>query len=264
MKPSTTPSEGLAFLPLGQIEYEIFARRTRCGLPVFRDPAAFSEQLKNLAEGHADQVNPLRDEQRKKRYQAVAKAVHLLQEALLGLKPDEIEQLLSEEYRYLSSSTLDAAANEPDDEQLWAELNAEPALCHERVLIRHSLHTLQMIATGLASNRRRRGRPSLAAELDTAMEFVLLCHIAGWKLGVANSGREKKRGDQVLESDAVRCLAAVFHEAGESPIASTQHAKTVLRKIRNGKTLSAHRDEHPSNEISYLISFQGVSANSPD
>lgn len=128
----------------------------------------------------------------KKRYQAVAKAVHLLQEALLGLKPDEIEWLLSEENRYLSSGTLDAAANEPDDEQLWAELNIEPAQCHEHVLIRHNLHTLQMIAEGLASNKR--GRPSLTAELDTAAEFVLICHIAGWTLGVANSGRERKRG----------------------------------------------------------------------
>lgn len=178
--------------PLGQIEYEIFASRTRCGLPVFRDPAAFSGQLKTLAAWHADQVKPLRDEERKKRYQAVAKAVHLLQETLLGLKPDEIEWLLSEENRYLSSGTLDAAANEPDDEQLWAELNIEPAQCHEHVLIRHNLHTLQMIAEGLASNKR--GRPSLTAELDTAAEFVLICHIAGWTLGVANSGRERKRG----------------------------------------------------------------------
>ena len=122
MKPIKTSSDGHAFLPLGQIEYEIFASRTRCGLPVFRDPAAFSEQLKTLAAWHADQVNPLRDEERKKRYQAVAKAVHLLQEALLGLKPDEIERLLSEENRYLSSGTLDAAANEPDDGR-WCTIN---------------------------------------------------------------------------------------------------------------------------------------------
>lgn len=140
MKPIKTSSDGHAFLPLGQIEYEIFARRTRCGLPVFRDPAAFSEQLKTLAAWHADQVKPLRDEERKKRYQAVAKAVHLLQETLLGLKPDEIKWLLSEENRYLSSGTLDAAANEPDDEQLWAELNIEPAQCHEHVLIVRDMH----------------------------------------------------------------------------------------------------------------------------
>ena len=75
MKPSTTSSDGQAFLPLGQIEYEIFARRIHCGLPVFRDPADFSGQLKTLAEWHAEQVKPLRDEERKKRYQAVAKAV---------------------------------------------------------------------------------------------------------------------------------------------------------------------------------------------
>jgi len=262
MKPSTTSSDGQAFLPLGQIEYEIFARRTRCGLPVFRDPTVFSEQLKTLAEWHADQVKPLKDEERKKRYQAVAKAVHLLQEALLGLKPDEIEWLLSEENRYLSSGTLDAAANEPNDEQLWAELNIESAHCHEHALIQHNLHTLQMIADGLASNKR--GRPSLAAEFDTAMEFVWICHIADWKLGVANSGREIKRGDQVLESDAVRCLAAVFHEAGENPITSIQHAKTVLRKIRKGARYSLHGDKHSSSGISYRISFQGVSANSPD
>lgn len=192
MKPSTTSSDGQAFLPLGQIEYEIFARRTRCGLPVFRDPAAFSEQLKTLAKWHAGQVKPLKDEERKKRYQAVAKAVHLLQEALMGLKPDEIEWLLSEENRYLSSGTPDAAANGPDDEQLWAELNIESTRSHERVLIQHNLHTLQMVADGLASNKR--GRPSLAVELDTAMEFVWICHIAGWTLGVANSGREKTGG----------------------------------------------------------------------
>ena len=262
MKPIKTSSDGHAFLPLGQIEYEIFARRTRCGLPVFRDPAAFSEQLKTLAAWHADQVNPLRDEERKKRYQAVAKAVQLLQEALLGLKPDEIERLLSEENRYLSSGTLDAAANEPDDEQLWAELNIEPAQCHEHVLIRHNLHTLQMIAEGLASNKR--GRPSLTTELDTAMEFVWICHIAGWTLGVANSGREEKRGDQVLESDAVRCLAAVFHEGGENPVTSIQRAKTMLRKIRKGERCYLHGDKHVSGEISYRISFQGVSTNSPD
>lgn len=65
MKPSKTSSDGQAFLPLGQIEYEIFARRIHCGLPVFRDPAAFSGQLKTLSEWHADQVKPLRDEERK-------------------------------------------------------------------------------------------------------------------------------------------------------------------------------------------------------
>ena len=262
MKPSTTSSDGQAFLPLGQIEYEIFARRTRCGLPVFRDPAAFSEQLKTLAKWHAGQVKPLKDEERKKRYQAVAKATHLLQEALMGLKPDEIEWLLSEENRYLSSGTPDAAANEPDDEQLWAELNIESTRSHERVLIQHNLHTLQMVADGLASNKR--GRPSLAVELDTAMEFVWICHIAGWTLGVANSGRERKRGDQVLESDAVRCLAAVFHEAGENSISSIQRAKTMLRKIRKGERCCLHGDKHASGEISYRISFQGVSTNSPD
>lgn len=262
MKPSTTSSDGQAFLPLGQIEYEIFARRTRCGLPVFRDPAAFSEQLKTLAKWHAGQVKPLKDEERKKRYQAVAKAVHLLQEALMGLKPDEIEWLLSEENRYLSSGTPDAAANEPDDEQLWAELNIESTRSHERVLIQHNLHTLQMVADGLASNKR--GRPSLAVELDTAMEFVWICHIAGWTLGVANSGRERKRGDQVLESDAVRCLAAVFHEAGENPVTSIQRAKTMLRKMRKGERCYLHGDKHVSGGISYRISFQGVSINSPD
>lgn len=262
MKPSTTSSDGQAFLPLGQIEYEIFARRTRCGLPVFRDPAAFSEQLKTLAKWHAGQFKPLKDEERKKRYQAVAKAAHLLQEALMGLKPDEIEWLLSEENRYLSSGTPDAAANEPDDEQLWAELNIESTRSHERVLIQHNLHTLQMVADGLASNKR--GRPSLAVELDTAMEFVWICHIAGWTLGVANSGRERKRGDQVLESDAVRCLAAVFHEAGENPVTSIQRAKTMLRKMRKGERCYLHGDKHVSGGISYRISFQGVSINSPD
>lgn len=165
MKPSTTSSDGQAFLPLGQIEYEIFARRTRCGLPVFRDPAAFSEQLKTLAKWHAGQAKPLKDEERKKRYQAVAKAVHLLQEALMGLKPDEIEWLLSEENRYLSSGTPDAAANEPDVEQLWAELNIESTRSHERVLIQHNLHTLQMVADGLASNKRKEADHHLPSSL---------------------------------------------------------------------------------------------------
>lgn len=37
------------FLHLGEIEHEIFMRRTRQGKPVFSDPDAFSEQLHALA-----------------------------------------------------------------------------------------------------------------------------------------------------------------------------------------------------------------------
>ncbi len=58
MKPIKTSSDGHAFLPLGQIEYEIFASENPLGLPVFRDPAAFSGQLKTLAAWHADQLDP--------------------------------------------------------------------------------------------------------------------------------------------------------------------------------------------------------------
>lgn len=66
------------FLHLGEIEHEIFRRRTSQGKPVFRDPDAFSGRLHDLAQKYVDRRVIMLDKNSRKRFSAVAKAADQL------------------------------------------------------------------------------------------------------------------------------------------------------------------------------------------
>ena len=221
------------FLPLGEIEYEIYTRRTRQGKPVFRNPDVFSEQLHALAKEYDDRRVIVQDKYSRHRYRSVEKAALQLQEALSNLPADELESLGREQGHCIRAYCSELASNDsfaPDEH----DSTLHPIRAGN-LLMSHTLIWLQAGAKQL-SEPKGKGRPANSLEFWVAFEFVKLSLRQGWTLTVSSTGSEPKSNTPRVESDSVRCLAAVFAKAGMPAAASLRYAKTTLRKFHRSQT----------------------------
>lgn len=223
------------FLHLGEIEHEIFMRRTRQGKPVFSDPGAFSEQLHALAQKYVDRRAIMLDKNSRKRFLAVAKAAGQLQEALRDLRADELERLGSEQDVCIKEYYRALAFNDDLDDSLVPDAYDDTLYPRHanRLLWSNNLIWLRAGAEQL-SGAKRKGRPSNSLEFQIAREFVALCIQEDWPLTVSSTVSDRKDPNNTsrsAESDSIRCLAAVFAKAGISPVVGLQCAKTALRKL---------------------------------
>ena len=262
------------FLHLGEIEHEIFMRRTRQGKPVFSDPGAFSEQLHALAQRYVDRRAIMLDKNSRKRFLAVAKAAGQLQEALRNLRADELERLGSEQDGCINSYCRAVAEDDNLDDRFVPEDYDESLYPRhaDRLLWSNNLIWLWASAEQLSESKKK-GRPSNSPEFWVACEFVMLCLKEGWKLTVSSSAYDRKSATNTpgfVESDSIRCLAAVYAKARIHPLVSLRYARTELRKLRK---LQIHEQwDEDSGEFTVSLDlkqmcshlYSGVAENMPN
>ncbi len=241
------------FLHLGEIEHEIFTRRTRQGKPVFRDPEAFSEQLHALAQKYVDRRVIVQDKYSRHRYRSVEKAALQLQEALSNLRADELESLGRKQDHCFSAYCSELARNESLDDSLAPDVYGDPIfpIRADCLLMSHTLIWLRAGAEQL-SKPKKKGRPSNSLEFWVAREFVMLCLNEGWSLTVSSSAYDRKSATNAsdsVESDSIRCLAAVYAKARIHPLVCLRYAKTELRKFRKRQIHEQWDDDYGESTV---------------
>ena len=245
------------FLHLGEIEHEIFRRRTSQGKPVFRDPDAFSGRLHDLAQKYVDRRVIMLDKNSRKRFSAVAKAADQLQEALRNLRADELERLGSEQDDCINTYCRAVAEGDNLDDRYVPEAYNESLYPRhaDQLLWSHNLIWLRASAEQLSESKKK-GRPSNTLEFWVACEFVMLCLDEGWKLTVSSSAYDRKRATNMpysVESDSIRCLAAVYAKARIHPLVSLRYAKTELRKLRKPQIHEQWDDDYGESTVALSL-----------
>lgn len=239
--PSTVKSSASKQSQLMKVLEATQKARSEKQLPIFRDLDSFGQALQDLsasfkADYAAHQKQASDASARRKRFKAVTSAAKALQLALSELSQDDLRALECEQSTAFSehfNAQFEDGSESPyyleDLYDAWSEPYG--ARSAKRMQLFQDLLWMSAGATALIKPRKQ-GRQENSSVHVAAQKFVVLCHEHSWTpLTVSHSGTERSDG-QLVPSDALTCLAAVFESAGVPTSLSESYARTSLRRLR--------------------------------